>query len=117
MKRSGQKWMFWFFFLLIAAFPGMALAQEGLPPKGKPLNLEQCVDLALKYQPLLQASQASIAAQKARVEQALAAYYPQVNFNSTYNTSTTNFSTVGGDRCEAEGNSWSFTIFFLWGRP
>ena len=97
MKRSGQKWIFWLSFsLLIAAFPGMAQAQEGLPPKGKPLNLEQCVELALKYQPLLQASQASIAAQKARVEQALAAYYPQINFTSTYNTSTANYSTVGG---------------------
>ena len=109
MKPSGQKWVLWFCFLLIAAFPGAAPAQEGLPPKGKPLNLEQCVELALKYQPLLQASQASIAAQKARVEQALAAYYPQINFNSTYNTSTTNFSTVGGGAIRSGGNSWSFT--------
>ena len=114
MKPSGQKWMFWFFFLLIAAFPGVAPAQEGLPPKGKPLNLEQCVDLALKYQPLLQASQASIAAQKARVEQALAAYYPQINFNSTYSTSTNNFTTLGG-AVRSAGNSGSFIDIFSMG--
>ncbi len=112
MRFWGQKWAFWFFFsLLLAALPGMAQAQEGLPPKGKPLNLEQCVELALKYQPLLQASQASIAAQKARVEQALAAYYPQVNFNSTYNTSTANFGTVGGTAARAGVSRYSWTFY------
>jgi outer membrane protein TolC len=115
MKSWGQKWIFWFFFsFLIAASSGVAPAQEGLPPKGKPLNLEQCVELALKYQPLLQASQASIAVQKARVEQALAAYYPQVNFNSTYNTSTTNFTTVGSS-VRTSTNSLSFLDIFSMG--
>jgi len=52
MKSSGKKWVFGlFFFVLIAGFPGMAPGQEGLPPQGKPLNLDQCIELALKYQP------------------------------------------------------------------
>jgi outer membrane protein TolC len=103
-----------FFFLLLAVTPGTAPGQEGLPPQGKPLSLENCIQLALKYQPSLQAGQAVIAAQKARVEQALAAYYPQVNFNSTYNTSTTNFTTVGGS-VRSAGNKWNFVDIFSMG--
>jgi outer membrane protein len=117
MKSSGKKWVFRFFFLLIALFPGMAPGQEGLPPQGKPLNLDQCIELALKYQPNLQASQASIEAQKARVEQALAAYYPQINFNATYNTATNNFLTVGGGTAGVARNnsSWTFSDIFAMG--
>lgn len=118
MNRSGKKWGWGFFlFLLIALVPGMAPGQEGLPPQGKPLSLEQCIELAMKYQPLLQANQASIAAQKARVEQALAAYYPQVNFNTTYNTSTANFSTIGGTTRTTgiSRYSWTFNDIFSMG--
>ena len=118
MKSSGKKWVFrFFFFLLIALFPGMVPGQEGLPPQGKPLSLENCIDLALKYQPSLQASQATIAAQKARVEQALAAYYPQVNFNATYNTSTANFTTVAGTSAATglRRYSWTFYDIFAMG--
>jgi outer membrane protein TolC len=112
MKRSGKKWLSGFFlFLLIVVVPGAAPGQESLPPKGKPLTLEQCIGLALKYQPALQAGQATIAAQKARVEQALAAYYPQVNFNSTYNTSTANFSTAGGTTARTGISSYNWTFY------
>jgi outer membrane protein TolC len=44
----------------------------------------------------LQASQATVAASKARVEQALANYYPQVNAIANYNTATANFVFLGG---------------------
>jgi outer membrane protein TolC len=118
MKSSGKKWVFGlFFFALIACFPGMAPGQEGLPPQGKPLNLDQCLELALKYQPNLQASQASIEAQKARVEQALAAYYPQINFSASYNTATNNFFTVGGGTAGFARNnySWTFSDIFSMG--
>jgi outer membrane protein TolC len=118
MKSSGKKWVFGlFFFALIACFPGMAPGQEGLPPQGKPLNLDQCIELALKYQPNLQASQASIEAQKAKVEQALAAYYPQINFNASYNTATNNFLTVGGGTAGFARNnySWTFSDIFSMG--
>ncbi len=115
MRRGMEKKTFWIFLILILfIFPWPAQAQEDLPPKGKPLNLEQCIALALKYQPLLQASQATIVAQKARVEQALAAYYPQVNFNSSYNTATSNFVSVGGS-VFAQGNSWKFIDIFSMG--
>jgi len=113
MKSSGKKWVFRFFFflVLVAAFPGTVPGQEGLPPQGKPLNLEQCIELALKYQPNLHASQASIEAQKARAEQALAAYYPQINFNASYNTATNNFLTVGGGTAGFTRNNGGWTFF------
>lgn len=83
------------------------LAQDDLPPKGKPLSLEQCVAMALKYHPSLQAGQATIQAQIAKVEQALAAYYPQINFNTSYGTSTSNFQGSGYST-----NRWTFSDVF-----
>lgn len=81
---------------LLLYLSGLACGQDVLPPPGSPLTLDQCIAIALKYHPSLASNQATIEAQRARVEQALAAYYPQVNFNSGYNSSTSNFSTVGG---------------------
>ncbi len=82
--------------ILLLLLSGFAFAQDVLPPPGSPLTLDQCVAIALKYHPSLTANQATVEAQRARVEQALAAYYPQVNFNTGYNASTSNFATVGG---------------------
>jgi len=68
-------------FLLCVAWPAWA-QQEEIPSQGKPLTLEQCTAMALKYHPSLRASQATIEGSKARVEQALANYYPQVNLTA-----------------------------------
>ena len=115
IKCEMEKKIIWTFLVLaLFIFSRTAQAQEDLPPKGKPLNLEQCIALSLKYQPLLQANQATISAQKARVEQALAAYYPQINFNSTYSTYTYHFPTSGGT-IYRYGNSWSFIDIFSMG--
>ena len=62
---------------------------------GKPLNLEQCLAVALKYHPTLGISLATIEASRARIEQALANYYPQVNFNTAYTSSTYNLFGAG----------------------
>src|SRR4030042_5790964 len=83
-------------------FPGLVLfiffllsspawAEEGLPQKGKPLTLDQCTAMALKYHPSLRASLATVDASKAKVEQALAAYYPQLNLTNTYNNAPSNY--------------------------
>jgi len=79
--------------LLVLTWP--AFAKDFLPPPGKPLTLEQCSIIALKYHPSLQANQAAIEASKAKVEQALAAYYPQVDFRSGYTTATNNWPGPG----------------------
>ena len=54
--------------------PALAQDQDVLPPPGKPLTMDQCVAIAVKYHPNLAASQATVEGQKALVEQALAAY-------------------------------------------
>jgi outer membrane protein TolC len=83
-------------FFLCFSLIDSASAQDLLPRPDKPLTLEQCVALGLKFNPALRGNQASVEAQKARVEQALAAYYPQINFNAGYNANTFNFITLAG---------------------
>ena len=75
--------------------PAWALAQDQdlIPPPGKPLTLDQVRAIAIKFHPSLVATKETVIANKALVEQALAAYYPQVNFNNSYTALTTNFST------------------------
>ena len=92
-----------FFIFFLLAWPAGA-QQEEIPSQGKPLTLEQCTAMALKYHPSLGANQATIEASKARVEQALASYYPQVTFGTTYTYSSANFS--GATRTGT--SSWNF---------
>ena len=91
---------------------GAASAQEvSLPQPGKPLSLNDCVGLALRFNPALRSNQATVEAQKARVEQALAAYYPQVNLNTSYNWNTFNFVSLGGTTRSYTYN-WTFVDVF-----
>lgn len=99
-------------FLLFCSTWG--LAEEVLPPPGKPLTLKDCIAIALKYHPSLAANQATVEAQKARVEQALSAYYPQVSFNTSYNANTFNFVGLGGAVRQYTYN-WSFVDVFSTG--
>jgi outer membrane protein len=94
---------------------GVASAQEvDLPQPGKPLSLNDCVALALRFNPALRSNQALIEAQKARVEQALAAYYPQINFNTAYNWSTFNYVSLGG-AVRTYTYNWTFLDVFSMG--
>ena len=80
-----------FFFWI--SLVGSAPAEDLLPPAGKPITLDQAVAIGLKFHPALVANQATVEAQKFQVEQALSAYYPQINYNTSYSAFTTNFST------------------------
>jgi len=102
-KEKFYQWLGGLFILFLWVCPAWA-QQEELPPRGKPLTLEQCTAMALKYHPSLRANQATIEASKARVEQALAAYYPQVNFGSTYTNGTSNYSGI----TRSGSNLWTF---------
>jgi outer membrane protein TolC len=122
MKRMGKKGLVWGFLsslvILFLLDSGAASSQEvSLPQPGKPLSLNDCVALALRFNPALRSNQALIEAQKARVEQALAAYYPQINFNANYNTATSNFATLGGTTVAVARSqySWAFTDLFSMG--
>lgn len=112
MKQLGniRRLFYGVIFLIVMSLPLAAAAQEDLPPEGKPLSLEECIALALKYHPSLSAGQATVEAQKAKVEQALAAYYPQIDFKATYNTATSNYS---GSR--APTYNWKFNDIFSMG--
>jgi outer membrane protein len=108
LRRKGVlfHWPSFFIFFLLA-WPASA-QQEELPTQGKPLTLEQCTGMALKYHPSLRANQATIEASKARVEQALAAYYPQVDLSGNYTNGTSNYSGI----TRSGSNNWTFYDFY-----
>jgi len=117
-KRGSVRGVSNLLIFLFLVFSGVASAQEvSLPQPGKPLSLNDCVGLALRFNPALRSNQASVDAQKARVEQALAAYYPQINFTANYNTATSNFATLGGTTVGVSRGqySWTFTDLFSMG--
>jgi len=107
-KRKAGVAVLSFQLILLLLWTGPVWAEDILPTAGKPLTLEQCTAIALKYHPSLRANQATIEASKARVEQALAAYYPQVNLNTTFNNSTSNYSAI----TRSGSNNWTFYDFY-----
>jgi outer membrane protein TolC len=119
MRKLGKRGLVWGFLIsLIILFLldcGVASPQEvSLPQPGKPLSLNDCVALALRFNPALRSNQALIEAQKARVEQALAAYYPQINFNTSYNWNTFNYVSLGG-AVRSYTYNWTFLDVFSMG--
>src|SRR5208337_4246004 len=94
-KMSTRRMAVWGLNLIVFFFcSSLALAQDQdlIPQPGKPLTLDQVRAIAIKFHPSLVATKETVLANKALVEQALAAYYPQVNFNNSYTAFTTNFS-------------------------
>jgi outer membrane protein len=97
---------------LFLIYSGVATAQEvNLPEPGKPLSLKECVALALRFNPALRSNLATVDAQKARVEQALSAYYPQISLNTAYNWNTSNFVSLGG-AVRSYTYNWTFIDVF-----
>jgi outer membrane protein len=97
---------------LFLIYSGVATAQEvNLPEPGKPLSLKECVALALRFNPALRSNLATVDAQKARVEQALSAYYPQISLNTAYNWNTFNFVSLGG-AVRSYTYNWTFIDVF-----
>jgi len=112
MHRWREGVLFLWLSLLILFSPVFsAWAEVKLPLAGEPLTLDQCTAIALKFHPSLRANLATIEASKARVEQALAAYYHQLNLSSSYSTFTSNFSSPGVT-VQPSGNRWTFYDVF-----
>jgi outer membrane protein len=78
-----MKWFFPFLLFLIVAVPFEAGAQE-IIKKGESLNVERCVEIALKMQPNILAATGTVRATESRIGQAESNYYPQVNWSSSY---------------------------------
>jgi outer membrane protein len=68
-------------FMLLMPFS--AGAQE-IITKGESLNLERCVEIALKMHPDIIAASSTVNASESRTGQAKAGYYPQINWSSSY---------------------------------
>ncbi len=113
MRKKAAKDLFsWGIHLVfIFLFLGSAGAQEALPPPGQPLTVDQCVAIALRYHPSLAANVASVEVQRARVEEALSAYYPQVSFTGGYSASTFNFVPFAG-AVRPPSYNWTFLDIF-----
>jgi outer membrane protein TolC len=92
MSKGKAFWGLNLILLLLCA--NWVFAEDLLPAPGKPLTLDQVRAIALKVHPSLVANKETVIATKTQVEQALAAYYPQLNFNNSFTALTTNFSTT-----------------------
>ena len=68
--------------------PAKSAAKANLGTAEKPLTLEDAILLALDQQPRLRAALERTKAQRAVVGQAKSAYYPTIDFNSSYRRST-----------------------------
>ena len=111
--------------ILLLLCAGWVFAEDLLPPPGKPLTLDQVRAIALKFHPSLVANKETVIANKTLVEQSLAVYYPQLNFNNSYTALTTNFSTspvsapTGGavalPSAAPDRYRWTFTNIFSMG--
>jgi outer membrane protein len=69
--------------LLIFAIPLNVNAEE-IIKKGESLNLERCIEIALKMQPNITAAAHNVDVNASRVGQAKSNYYPQINWSSSY---------------------------------
>jgi outer membrane protein len=72
-----------FMVLLIFLIPFTAGAEE-IIKKGESLNLNRCVEIALKMHPNITAARNTVNVNESRVGQAKANYYPQIDWSSNY---------------------------------
>ena len=68
--------------------PVQSLPPQTADPKENTLTLDEAVQIALENHPNIKAAKERIGAQGAVLGQQMAAYYPTLNFNNVYRTST-----------------------------
>jgi len=69
---------------------------EEIIKRGESLNLERCIEVALKIQPAIMAAMSSTDASKSRIGQAQANYYPQIDWTSSASRSSVGTRTSFG---------------------
>jgi len=105
--------------LVLAAFlllflPVTAGAQEDLIRKGEQLNLQRCIEIALRQQPSIVAARNVVDVNRSIVGQAESAYYPQLNLSAGYSrikpsgSSGRSFTAVDGISTTSVNTSGSF---------
>lgn len=70
--------------VLLLIMSGKSLPAEDTIQKGDVLTLQQCVDIALKNHPAINAAAGTIRQSESKIGQARAGYYPQINIQSGY---------------------------------
>ena len=83
-----------FIALVIIIVPFEAGAEE-IIQKGESLNLERCIEIALKLQPTIAAAVSNVSVNASRVGEAKSNYYPQINWTSTYDRVSSLRSSLG----------------------
>jgi outer membrane protein TolC len=100
--------------ILLIIFVGLFLpfraAAEAPINKGETLELERCIEIALKKHPGIRAAAYTLKAGESRVGQAKAGYYPQVSGSASYSrtdqtTTAGRFSTNSGSVYDSYGSS------------
>ncbi len=91
------------------------MGAEEIIKKGESLNLERCVEIALKMHPNIAAAVHNVNANVSRIGQSKANYYPQINWSSSYSRvssasgrSGSSFSSTGTTGSSFGGTEESF---------
>ena len=97
--------------VVVGLFLPFRAAAEAPIKKGETLELERCIEIALKKHPGIRAAANTLKAGESRVGQAKSGYYPQVSGTASYSrtdpTSTTSgrLSTTAGSAYDSYGSS------------
>ena len=78
-----MKWVSRFIILFILILPLKAEAENPIK-KGERLDIQRCVELAIKNHPNIKAAQNTIRVNESRIGQAKSNYYPQLNWQTGY---------------------------------
>ncbi len=70
--------------LVLLTVPAVGGAQEDFIRKGEQLDLQRCIDIALRKQPSIVAARNTVSVSQSRVGQAESAYYPQIDLSAGY---------------------------------
>jgi outer membrane protein len=70
--------------LVLIAVPAVGGAQEDFIRKGEQLNLQRCIEIALRKQPNIVAAKSTVNVNQSRVGQAQSNYYPQISADASY---------------------------------
>lgn len=72
-----------FYLIMIISLPFSAAAESPVK-KGERLDLQKCIELAIRNHPTLQAARDTVRVGESRVGQVRANYYPQINWQTDY---------------------------------
>jgi outer membrane protein len=70
--------------LVLLTVPAVGGAQEDFIRKGEQLNLQRCIEIALRKQPSIVAARNTVSVNQSRIGQAESAYYPQIDLSAGY---------------------------------